>query len=182
MTNLILVGFMGAGKTLVGKLLSRRLCMPLVDIDYQIEKEAGCSIVDIFQSQGEEYFRRLEKSIIARECSTSGKVISLGGGAFLNSDNRRICLSGQNKVVFLNTSWNYVRQRLEFLKQSRPLLQNKGMEEIKAMFEERQKTYKLAHLEVFVEDFKTHSEVAAYITNLLVTENDLIPYNATICL
>lgn len=182
MKNLILVGFMGAGKTYVGKLLSRRLCMPMVDIDQQIEKKAGFSIVDIFRHRGEEYFRRLEKSIITHECSSSGKIISLGGGAFLDPDNRRICLSGQNKVIFLNTSWNYVQQRLEILKQSRPLLQNKSEEQIRAMFEERQKTYKLAHLEVFVEDFKTHNEVAAYITNLLITENEPGPSTATICI
>lgn len=169
MNNVILVGFMGAGKTRVGKSLSRYLGRPFVDIDELIVKQNGQSIIDIFRNQGEDYFRRLEKAIIARECFQPGKIISLGGGAFLDPNNRQVCLSGQNSVLFLNASWNYIRKRLEFLKQSRPLLIGKNEEEVKELFEERQNAYKQAHFEISIEGFRTYDEVATHITHLLNT-------------
>lgn len=167
MKNLILIGFMGAGKTSVGKLLSQSIDWPLVDIDRQIEKEAGCSIVEIFRCKGEEHFRRLEKEIIARECLIPGKIISLGGGAFIEPESREVCLSGGNKVVFLNASWNFIQQRLEIMKKSRPLLAGKSEEEVRAVFDQRQKAYKQAHLEVFIDDFKSFSDVADHIVQVL---------------
>lgn len=171
MKNLILIGFMGAGKTSIGKLLSQRIGRPFVDIDQQIEKEAGCSIVEIFRCKGEGHFRRLEKDIISRECLASGKVISLGGGAFLDPQNMEVCLSGGNKVVFLNASWNFIRQRLEILKKSRPLLVGKSEEEVRAVFDRRQNVYKQAHFEVFVDDFKSFNDVAAHIDQVLMLKS-----------
>lgn len=167
MNNVILVGFMGSGKTCVGKSLSSYLRRPFADIDDLIVKETGQSIIDIFRNKGEDYFRRLEKAIIARECFKSGRVISLGGGAFLDPDNRQVCLSGQNSVYFLNTSWDYIRKRLELLRQSRPLLIGKKDEEVKELFYKRQNTYKHAHFEISIEDFADFDEVAAHIACLI---------------
>lgn len=171
MKNLILIGFMGAGKTSVGKLLSQSIDWPFVDIDRQIENEAGCSIVEIFRLKGEEYFRRLEKDIVDRVCITPGKVIALGGGAFLDPENKEACLSGGNKVIFLNASWNFIRQRLEIMKKSRPLLVGKSEEEVRELYNQRQNVYKQAHLEVFVDDFKSFSDVAEHIVKVLMLKS-----------
>ncbi len=162
---------MGAGKTSTGEILSRVLGRPFVDTDRQIEKKACSSIVDIFRFKGEDYFRRMEKSIILEECRSGSKVISLGGGAFLDQENRDACLSGRNKVIFLNASWEHIRQSIETMKKDRPLLMNKNEEEMRALFELRQSAYKQAHIEVLVHHFDTYEAVAAHIARLLKPSN-----------
>ncbi len=87
MRNIVLVGFMGSGKTTVGKLLSEKTGMPLVDMDSVIEERAGKSINDIFAHEGEAHFRKLERELAMELSARQGQVISTGGGIVLNSDN-----------------------------------------------------------------------------------------------
>ena len=87
MQNIVLVGFMGTGKTTVGKLVAEQTGMPLLDMDAMIVERAGKSINDIFADDGEPHFRALEREL-ARELSrTEGNIISTGGGIVLNPDN-----------------------------------------------------------------------------------------------
>ena len=87
---LFLVGFMGCGKTTLGKVLSRRLNLPFIDSDKEIEKASGCSISDLFATYGEEEFRRGEERIMARLLTESKPcVLSSGGGAFLSLKTHR---------------------------------------------------------------------------------------------
>ena len=82
---ILLVGMMGCGKTTLGKVLSRRLNLPFIDSDKEIEKASGCSISDLFATYGEEEFRRGEERIMARLLTQSKPcVLSSGGGAFLS--------------------------------------------------------------------------------------------------
>lgn len=82
---ILLVGMMGCGKTTLGKVLSRRLNLPFIDSDKEIEKASGCSISDLFATYGEEEFRRGEERIMARLLTESKPcVLSSGGGAFLS--------------------------------------------------------------------------------------------------
>ena len=85
---LVLVGLMGVGKTTVGRRLARRLNIPFVDADTEIEKAAGCSINDIFEFHGEPTFREGERRVIKRILEGAPKVISTGGGAFIDPETR----------------------------------------------------------------------------------------------
>jgi shikimate kinase len=85
--NIVLVGFMGTGKTTVGQLLSKQTHMPLVDMDALIVERAGKSINDIFAQDGQPHFRTLERELVQELASQEGKIISTGGGIVLNPDN-----------------------------------------------------------------------------------------------
>lgn len=87
MRNIVLVGFMGSGKTTVGKLLSERTGMKLIDMDTLIAERAGKSINAIFADEGEAHFRALERSLVQELAQTEGNIISTGGGIVLNPDN-----------------------------------------------------------------------------------------------
>lgn len=87
MKNIILTGFMGTGKTTVGKLLAKQLDYDFIDTDALIEAQAGCSIPTIFQQQGETAFRQMERNAAHALSQREGLVISTGGGMMLNSIN-----------------------------------------------------------------------------------------------
>lgn len=87
MQNIVLVGFMGSGKTTVGKLISERMGMPIIDMDQLIVERQGKSINDIFADEGEAHFRQLERELTQELAATSGNIISTGGGIVLNPDN-----------------------------------------------------------------------------------------------
>ena len=87
--NLTLTGMMGVGKTTIGKRLAKKLNYSFIDIDKIIEKQEGESISSIFKNKGEDYFRKLEKQQTLKELKKDKSVISLGGGAFLNSSIRQ---------------------------------------------------------------------------------------------
>jgi shikimate kinase len=87
MRNIVLVGFMGSGKTTVGRLLAERTGMPLVDMDSMIEERAGKPITAIFAEDGEPHFRQLERELVKELATGSNQIISTGGGIVLNPDN-----------------------------------------------------------------------------------------------
>ena len=87
MRNIVLVGFMGSGKTTVGKLISEKTGMPLLDMDALIEERAGKTINAIFADEGEAYFRKLERELVKELSAQQGRIISTGGGIVLNPDN-----------------------------------------------------------------------------------------------
>jgi len=87
MKNIVLVGFMGSGKTWVGKLIAERTGMPLLDMDSIIVERAGKSINEIFADEGEAHFRKLERELVQELAQTEGNIISTGGGIILNPDN-----------------------------------------------------------------------------------------------
>ena len=101
--NIVLLGMMGSGKSTIGYLLSRNINFNFLDIDKFIEKEMGLKIYDIFQKKGEIYFRNLEEKITLKFLKGKGKIISLGGGAFLNKNIRKEIL--KNHISFW-LSWN----------------------------------------------------------------------------
>ena len=94
MKNVVLVGFMGTGKTAVGKVLARRLGMKFVDMDDAIEVREGMKISDIFEKKGEPYFRSVEKAAVNDISSQSGLVVAAGGGAVIDEENIRNFKSG----------------------------------------------------------------------------------------
>ena len=98
MANIVLTGFMGTGKTAVGRELSRLLSMRLVDVDSEIEAGRGMKIADIFRDFGEPYFRELETEAIRRLAGQRNLIISTGGGAVLKEENMAVLR--QTGVIF----------------------------------------------------------------------------------
>ena len=140
--NVFLVGPMGAGKTTIGKQLAQNLHLEFIDSDQEIESRTGAAIDWIFDLEGEEGFRKREKSIIAELTQKQGIVLATGGGAVIEPENRTF-LAGRGIVVYLETS---IEQQLERTRRDkrRPLLQSSDDPEktLVTLHEERDKLYR----------------------------------------
>lgn len=143
-TNIALIGFMGAGKTAVARILAEKLDKELVELDSLIELKAGKSIPDIFRQHGEIAFRELEIEITREVASGSNQVIACGGGIVLNKINIDRLKEGA-VVVYLIASPEVIRQRVDADNTTRPLL-TKGDKAltIREMLEFRQPFYERA--------------------------------------
>ena len=120
-SNLILIGFMGSGKSTVGKILAEKLEMKFLDTDLEIEKEQGRSVQDIFSEKGEEYFRKLENERSKKLSTENNTIISTGGGIILNKENIEY-LKKDGVVFFLDVAKKTLYKRLISSK-GRPLLE-----------------------------------------------------------
>ena len=177
MDNIILVGFMASGKSHVGRILSERMGMPLVDADSVIVERAGKSIEQIFADGGEAAFRALERQVIAELCQGAGQIISAGGGAFVDPDNRREMLAG-GTVFCLQAKSETIYQRLQADNESgqavRPLLAGPNpLGRIRELLAERADAYGLAHHCIDTDEF-TPEEVVELILNRLHTESPTV--------
>ena len=151
--NIIIVGMTGAGKTTIGKILSKEISRDFFDIDHEVEKVTNLKIKDFFRIYGEPEFRRLERSILIKLISKNNKfVISPGAGIFCNSELREILLK-ECICVFLNAKLNTLVSRLKKNLSNRPKL-NKGKLEdnLKQMYKERIDHYNKSHFSVNVSD------------------------------
>ena len=119
--NIVLVGPMGAGKSVVGALLARRLALPFVDLDALLEAEAGAHIADLFRDEGEAAFRARESALLARCLAGDGQVVATGGGAVLAAANRAR-LRERGFVAWLRADPGTQLRRLEGCR-DRPLLE-----------------------------------------------------------
>ena len=145
--NLVLTGMMGVGKSTIGKSLADKLSYKFVDIDNLIEKKEGNTIDKIFHTKGENYFRQIENKISIEQLKKDKIVISLGGGAFLNSSIRR-AVKNSSISFWLDVSAELLVKRLKKNKK-RPLLRNKNLvETVKKIYLERKKTYSEADFKV----------------------------------
>lgn len=134
--NIVLIGFMGCGKTSVGKILARQLHKKFKDIDNIIEKEQECSITEIFQSKGEEYFRALEQKCINELTENSGLVISTGGGLPIYST-----IPEKSLIIYIETGFHVILNRLpQEERDKRPLFHDEA--KALALFNERTDIYK----------------------------------------
>lgn len=119
--NIILTGFMGTGKTQVGRRLAKRLGWPFVDTDLVIERELNISIRQLFAEKGEAYFRQQERLVIARVCQYQRHVIATGGGAIVDPANAQqfknsglvVCLTSAPEVIFARVQGNTDRPLLQ---------------------------------------------------------------------
>lgn len=124
--NIVLCGFMGCGKSTVGRLLSDKLSMRLIDTDSYIVKKEKMTISRIFEEKGEKYFRNAELEVCRELSMVSNRIISTGGGTLLKEDNVRELKKG-GIVFFLNVSPDTVLARLKY-DTTRPLLQRPDKE------------------------------------------------------
>lgn len=116
-----LTGFMGAGKTAVGRELAALLRRPFIDLDLSIERAAGSSVASLFARRGEAAFRALESRALARAAKRAGAVVALGGGALLSSKNKAL-VAKTGVLVNLACSRAELVRRLRPERASRPLL------------------------------------------------------------
>ena len=146
---IVMVGLMGAGKTSIGRALARRLGIPFVDSDKEIEAAAGCSVVDIFAMYGEKEFRRVEQRVIMRLLDTrpTQKVISTGEGAFITPAVRDTVLR-RALTIWLKADLELLVKRTNF-RDTRPQLLNADSRRILAqLIRERYDIYAQADITV----------------------------------
>ena len=125
--NLALTGMMGVGKSSIGLALSKRLSMSFSDIDIIVEKKLNMTIQNIFEKKGEPFFRKIEEQVTLQEIKKENIIISLGGGAFMNSKIRQNILS-KCKSFWLDLDIALIEKRL-LKSKKRPLLKNKNLKE-----------------------------------------------------
>lgn len=137
MNNIVLCGFMGSGKTVVGRELAKIMGAKFVDTDELIEKEQGVAIKAIFAAHGEDYFRDLEYEMCKKVAQMKGAVVSTGGGAMTFERNVEAIKQG-SKVVFLDASFDVICDRIGN-STTRPLFQDR--EKAKRLYDERKDKY-----------------------------------------
>jgi 3-dehydroquinate dehydratase type I len=159
--SIVFIGFMGAGKTTVGKLVAEKLNRTFIDTDDVIEQEFGMPASEIFKTFGEHAFRDREKGLIIDLCSQENLILSLGGGAFLQEEIRQACLTSCT-VIFLDLTFENWQDRVSLILDTRPVLKGKTLEEMKDLFNRRQEIYAFHHIKMSV-DHKTPVEISNQI-------------------
>lgn len=167
MNNIILIGYMGSGKSTVGRALAICRKWPLIDTDIYIEEKQGKEISRIFAEEGEAYFRNLETETLEELLKRDGNyIISVGGGLPMRKENREL-LKKLGKVIFLRVSVDTVLKRLE-KDQNRPLLQVEDRKQkITEMLAVRNPVYEEAADYLIETDQLGYEEIAVKIQNML---------------
>jgi len=166
--NIYLVGFMGTGKTTVGKILAEKLGREFIEMDEEIEKKEGKKIVDIFRQKGESYFRKIEKEVLKRIASCFSLVVSCGGGVVVDRENLKI-LKESGIVICLKAKPSIIYERTKKTKE-RPLLNVPDpLKKIKELLARRAPFYAKADYFVDTTPF-TPEEVSEEIIKILKNE------------
>ena len=141
--NIVLIGFMGSGKTSVGKSLARQLYKDFMDVDSIIEAEQNSSITDLFEKKGEAYFRSLEQKCINELTQKTGQIIATGGGLPIYSS-----IPEKSLIINIDADFDVILDRLSAKERNkRPLLQDESR--ARALFDQRIDTYReQAHFSV----------------------------------
>ncbi|MDR1789516.1 MAG: shikimate kinase [Opitutaceae bacterium] len=159
--NLYLIGFMGTGKSSVGRLAAQRLGLGLIDSDQAIERAEGRSITEIFCKEGEGAFREMERRFAEEGHAPGGLVVSCGGGLVM-APGMLERLKAKGVVICLHASAETVLARTAG-KRHRPLLEGGGaLERIRRLMAERERVYRGAHA-IVLTDGRTLAEVAEHV-------------------
>lgn len=161
--NLVLVGLMGAGKSAIGKLVASELGIPFIDSDHEIERVSRMTIPELFEKYGEPEFRKLENRVIKRLLRTGPRVLSTGGGAFMNDDTRASIKAAGVSLWLdadLETLWERVIKR-----DNHPLLKTENPKKtLENLMIARYPTYAQAALSVKSRDVKKDVVAAEVIS------------------
>lgn|SRR5690625_4524821 len=161
MKTLYLIGFMGSGKTTIGKMLAKQLQKSFIDTDQYIEKHYG-SIPDIFNNQGEKTFRLYENNALKK--TTHYEIVATGGGIVENEANYQT-MKNNGVIIYLYASFSNIHERLKD-DQSRPLW-GKGLKENEKLYKKRMPKYEAFSDFKIVTDHKTCEEVVEEILERL---------------
>ena len=129
MKRIFLIGYMGAGKTTVGKVLSRQLELSFIDLDHYIEGRYHKTVGQLFAEKGEDAFRDIERRMLREVAAFEDVLVSTGGGAPCFFDNMEF-MNRTGKTVFLNVHPDVLFRRLRIAKQQRPILQGRQDDEL----------------------------------------------------
>ncbi len=165
--NLVFLGMMGAGKSSIGSLVAKKLRLNFIDIDLEIEKISQKTINEIFEIEGENYFRELEEKITLKKLKLVSSVISLGGGAFMNKKIRSEVLKN-HKSFWLNWNDQVLLDRIKKSKK-RPIALNSNKNELIDLIKKRSYIYSKAQYEIkcdnLSKDMITEKILKIYETN-----------------
>lgn len=159
--TVVLVGFMGAGKTTVGRILAERLGLPFVDSDVLIEQRQGRPIKDIFETEGETFFRELEHRTVTGVVRGQDAVVALGGGALADMRTREVLRDAS--VVYLRVSYDQALERVRS-DESRPMLRRP---DLAAVYRARESVYEASSTVTVDTDGRLPDEVARTVLERL---------------
>lgn len=148
-TTIYLIGFMGSGKTTIGKKLASKLRCRFIDLDEKIEAQTGLNVPDIFSEKGESYFRKVESEVLKSLAGESGIVVSTGGGTPCFGSNLKLMLE-TGLTIYLRLTPEQLESRLMSSRSQRPLLKNVDKDKllgyISGKLAEREKWYNQASM------------------------------------
>lgn len=163
MTRIILLGYMGAGKTTIGRALAKDLALPFYDLDWYIESRMRRTVKQIFDERGEEGFRKVEQAMLHEAAEFEDVVISCGGGTPCFFDNMDY-MNLQGETIYLKASPEVLYGHLKMGKTVRPLLLNKTPEEvqvfIREQLEKREPFYSKAKHVINVDLLESYEKIA----------------------
>jgi shikimate kinase len=159
--KIYLVGFMGAGKTTLGRLLAGRLAWPFEDLDDGIERAERAQIATIFAEKGEAYFRQLERRALMELASAPGRAIIAGGGGTFCAPENRAVMQQTGITVWIDQPFECIWGRRDRLTKARPLMG--GEKELRALYEKREPVYALATLHLPVADREPDASLEALL-------------------
>ena len=166
LTKIVLIGPPGAGKSSVGRALSKELSMPFIDSDSEIEKVAGKTISVIFVDDGEHVFRKMEVEIVSKLLTDFTGVIALGGGAPITLETQQKLDSSDFPIIFIDVSISQAANRVGFNK-DRPLLLINPRQQWLNLMNDRRPIYERLASEIVSSDNKKPVEVAKIISEKL---------------
>ncbi|MGE6782465.1 shikimate kinase [Ensifer adhaerens] len=156
--NLVFIGLMGAGKSVIGRLTAQALGVPFVDSDHEIERVSRMTISDLFARYGEEEFRALETRVLKRLLRSGPRVVSTGGGAYVNERSRRQIKKG-GLTVWLNAELDVLWERVN-KRDTRPLLKTDNPRQtLENLMNARYPIYAEADLTVLSRDVRKETMV-----------------------
>ena len=161
--NIILIGFMGTGKTTIGKQLATSLSMPFIDLDEEITKQMHADIPSIFAQYGEKRFRDLEHQCLTESLTRQDTIISTGGGIVENDANIDLLTMTNAKIIWLTSSLNETLQRLLNDIKDRPLITNATLPEFWQLWQTRQPKYRAIADLILATDQKQPNKIVAEI-------------------
>ena len=169
MTRIILIGYMGAGKTTIGRALAKELDVPFYDLDWYIESRRHKTVAQIFAEEGEEAFRRIEHNMLHEVAEFEDVVISCGGGTPCFFDNMEY-MNAQGQVVYLKAEPQVLIDHLRMGRTERPLLKGKSPVELEEFIKEqvraRESYYNQARYIFDVSLMDNYEKIQATITKL----------------
>lgn len=170
---IVMVGMMGAGKSAVGRALAGRLGVPFLDSDQEIEAAAAMTVAEVFERDGEAFFRNRESEVIARLLATGPCVLSTGGGAYLRAENRER-IHEKGVAVWLRADLDLLWERVRH-KSTRPLLRTPDPRgTLTRLYEARVGTYAKAELVVDAHSGYSIANMTAQVIRVLKTRPDVL--------
>ncbi len=162
--KIFLLGFMGSGKTTLGKKLANQIHQKFIDLDAEIEKQTKKSITELFENKGEAYFRKIEKKVLKKFCAEKENfVMALGGGTPCFYNNMEL-INQSGVSIYINYNAGILASRLKNAKTIRPLVEGKSEDELKLYIEntllERAVFYKQSKFTINKDNIKVEDVLA----------------------